>query len=267
MSPGRPSGASAARRAAGQADGRADAATPVASRPVLVEPWPHGVSREPTMRISDVLADLGADFPTVTPSKLRFLEEQGLVEPRRTAGGYRQYSPADVERLRYVLRQQRDRYLPLRVIGEQLAALDAGQAEEPLTPRLATSDGERAVAGRATVASVAAEAGVDEALVTALVDEGVLRLSPSGHLDAWALELVTLAAGLAEHGVEPRHLRSFRAAADRQVSVVEQIVAPLRAQRSGAAQARAASVAAEVGELCGQLHTALVRAGVASLAP
>jgi len=69
------------------------------------------------MRISDVLADLGPDFPTVTPSKLRFLEEQGLVEPVRTAGGYRQYSPADLERLRFVLRQQRDRYLPLRVIG------------------------------------------------------------------------------------------------------------------------------------------------------
>ena len=66
------------------------------ARPQLVERWPHGVSREPSMRISDVLADLGGDFPALTPSKLRFLEEQGLVEPRRTAGGYRQYSPADV---------------------------------------------------------------------------------------------------------------------------------------------------------------------------
>src|SRR5699024_1877987 len=79
-------------------------------------PWPFGVSREPSMRISDVLADLGTEFPAVTSSKLRFLEERGLVEPRRTAGGYRQYSPADVERLRFVLRGQRDRYLPLKVI-------------------------------------------------------------------------------------------------------------------------------------------------------
>ncbi|WP_149205010.1 MerR family transcriptional regulator [Actinotalea subterranea] len=220
------------------------------------------------MRISDVLADLGADFPTLTPSKLRFLEEQGLVEPRRTAGGYRQYSPADVERLRYVLRQQRDRYLPLRVIGEQLAALDAGQADEALTPRLAARDGERtapAPVGRYTVASLAQETGVAVELVTELVEAGVLAPNRSGHLDPWAADVVVLAAALAEHGVEPRHLRSFRAAAERQVSVVDQIVAPLRGQRAVAAQALAASVAAEVGELCGQLHTTFVRAGVADL--
>ena len=220
------------------------------------------------MRISDVLADLGADFPTVTPSKLRFLEEQGLVEPRRTTGGYRQYSPADVERLRYVLRLQRDRYLPLRVIGDQLAALDAGLSEEPLTPRLATEHGERTgpmLAGRPTVASLAQETGVEASFISELVEAGVLQATPSGHLDAWAREVVVLASALAEHGVGPRHLRSFRSAADRQVSVVDQIVAPLRGQRAVAAQAHAASVAAEVGELCGQLHTALVRAGVASL--
>ncbi|HEY3437034.1 MAG TPA: MerR family transcriptional regulator [Actinotalea sp.] len=220
------------------------------------------------MRISDVLEDLGADFPTVTPSKLRFLEEQGLVEPRRTAGGYRTYSRADVERLRYVLRQQRDKYLPLRVIGEQLAALDAGRSDEALVPRLATSDGERTgPVGRQTVETLAAEAGVEPSFVTELVDAGVLAASRSGHLDAWARDVVVLAAALAEHGVEPRHLRSFRSAADRQVSVVDQIVAPLRGQRAVAAQAHAASVAAEVGELCGQLHTALVRAGIASLTP
>ena len=222
------------------------------------------------MRISDVLADLGSEFATVTPSKLRFLEEQGLVEPRRTTGGYRKYSPADVERLRYVLRQQRDRYLPLRVIGEQLDALDAGRSDEALTPRLAAADGERTgpvLAGRQTAASLAQETGVDPTFVAELVEAGVLHVSHSGHLDPWAREIVVLASALSEHGVGPRHLRSFRAAADRQVSVVDQIVAPLRGQRAVAAQAHAASVAAEVGELCGQLHTALVRAGVASLTP
>lgn len=238
------------------------------TRPHLVERWPQGVSRQATMRISDVLADLGADFPTVTPSKLRFLEEQGLVEPVRTAGGYRQYSPADVERLRYVLRQQRDRYLPLRVIGEQLAALDAGLLEETPSPRLAAADGERTgptLVGRHTVESVARQASVPTELVAGLVEAGVLRTTASGHLDAWAHDVVVAAAGLAEHGVDARHLRSFRAAADRQVSVVDQIVAPLRSQRAGAGQEHAASVAAEVGEMCGRLHTALVRAGIASL--
>lgn len=218
------------------------------------------------MRISDVLADLGGDFPTVTPSKLRFLEEQGLVEPQRTAGGYRQYSPADLERLRFVLRQQRDRYLPLRVIREQLAALDAGETTSAVAPRLATSDGERtARPGRYTTASLAEETGADPALVEGLVAAGVLRADRSGHLEPWARDVVVLAAALAEHGVEPRHLRAFRSGADRQVTMVEQIVAPLRGQRAVSAQAHAASVAAEVGELCGQLHTALVRAGVADL--
>jgi DNA-binding transcriptional MerR regulator len=239
-------------------------------RPTVVEPWPQGFSREPTMRISDVLAELQPDFPALTPSKLRFLEEQGLVEPRRTPGGYRQYSRADVERVRYVLGQQRDRYLPLRVIGETLAALDRGEGHEPVGPRLATSEGKPAglrAAGRPTVDSLAELAGVEPALVAGLVEAGVITPGPGGHLDSWAVDVVVAAAALAEHGVEPRHLRGFRSAADRQVAVVEQIVAPLRGQRAVAAQAHAASVAAEVGELCARLHTALVRAGVAGLAP
>ncbi len=233
-------------------------------------PWPHGVSREPSMRISDVLADLGAEFPAVTSSKLRFLEERGLVEPRRTAGGYRQYSRADVERLRFVLRRQRDRYLPLRVIGEQLAALDAGVAEEPLTPRLVAEDGERTVddsAGRLTAEALAQEAGVPAELVSALVEAGVLRPDGRGQLDGWARPIVVAAAALAEHGVEPRHLRSFRTAADRQVALVEQIVAPVREQRAVSAREHAASLAGEVGELCATLHSALVRDGVAGLTP
>ena len=254
--------------------------TPVAGRqedpespvvaPRLVRPWPHGVSREPVMRISDVLAQLSADFPTLTPSKLRFLEEQGLVEPRRTAGGYRQYSPADVERLRFVLRQQRDRYLPLKVIGDQLAALDAGSAQEPLVPRLATKDGELArpaAVGRLTAATVAQEAGVDVELVDELIETGVLHADRTGHLDAWALEVVQVARALAEHGVEPRHLRPVRSAADREVAIADQIVAPLRGQRAVAAQAHAASVAAEIGELFARLHAAFVRAGVDELRP
>jgi DNA-binding transcriptional MerR regulator len=228
------------------------------------------MSREPSMRISDVLAELQPDFPALSPSKLRFLEEHGLVEPRRTPGGYRQYSRADVERVRYVLRQQRDMYLPLRVIGEQLAALDRGEEHEALHPRLATQDGKPAgprAAERHTAASLAEVAHVEESLVLGLVEAGVLTPGPGGHLEPWALEVVVAAAALAEHGVEPRHLRGFRTAADRQVAVVDQIVAPLRGQRAVASQAHAASVAAEVGELCARLHTALVRAGVARLSP
>lgn len=242
-----------------------------AVRPHVVEPWPRGISRRASMRISDVLAALRLEFPTVTNSKLRFLEEQGLVEPVRTPAGYRQYSPADVERLRYVLRQQRDRYLPLKIIGTQLDALDAGEeGEGPGLARLATQDGVQpapAVAGRWTATGLAAEAGVDPQLVTELVEAGVLRPGSRGQFDLWARDVVVLAAALSEHGIDARHLRAFRTAAERQVDLVDQVVAPWRGQRAASSRAHAGTLAAEVGELCSQLHTVLVRAGVAELAP
>lgn len=231
--------------------------------------WPRGLSRHATMRISDVLAALRLEFPAVTNSKLRFLEEQGLVDPLRTPAGYRQYSPADLERLRFVLREQRDRYVPLKVIGEQLAALDAGTGTDAGAPSLiVTEDGvprSGAVDARYTTAALAREAGVDERVVQDLVQAGVLRPSASGHLDAWAKDVVQVAAALAEHGLEARHLRALRSAADRQVDMVEAVVAPWRGQASPSARGRASTVAAEVGELCTRLNTALVRAGVADL--
>jgi len=233
------------------------------------EPWPRGLSRRASMRISDVLAALQLEFPAVTTSKLRFLEEQGLVEPVRTPAGYRQYSPADIERLRFVLRQQRDKYMPLKVIKERLAALDAGDEDEPTTPaRLATRDGVRETPGvRWTVEALAREAGVETAFVEELVTAGVLRTHGRSSFDPWARDVVVAAAALAEHGIDARHLRQFRAAADRQADIVEQVVAPWRGRRSASSRARAGTVAAEVGELCTQMHTALVRAAVAELAP
>ncbi len=219
------------------------------------------------MRISDVLAALQVEFPAVTTSKLRFWEEQGLVTPVRTPAGYRQYSPADVERLRYVLRMQRDRYLPLKVIAERLAALDAGEDDEPAPrARLATSDGVPATTTpRWTTDLLAQEAGVPVDLVTDLVAAGVLRSNARGVFDLYARDVVQAAARLAEHGLDARHLRAFRSAADRQLDLVEQVVAPVRGQRSASSRARAGTLAAELGELCSQLHAALVRAAIADL--
>ncbi|WP_435735888.1 MerR family transcriptional regulator [Cellulosimicrobium sp. PMB13] len=235
------------------------------SRP---EPWPHGISRRATMRISDVLRALRTEFPNVSHSKLRFLEEQGLIDPVRTASGYRQYSPADVERLRYVLVEQRDRYLPLKVIKENLAALDAGTSAEGIVPRLATADGDpgsAAVRQRYTVDALVSAAGVDRALVEGLIEVGVLTQAPGGQLDAHALDVVVLAAGLAEYGIEPRHLRSLRTAADRHVSLVHQVVAPWRSQQTASARAHAGTVAGEVGEMCARLHTVFLRQGIDDL--
>ena len=235
------------------------------------ERWPRGISRHATMRISDVLAALRIEFPAVTNSKLRFLEEHNLIEPVRTPSGYRQYSPADVERLRYVLREQRDRYLPLKVIGEKLDALDAG-ADDAMVPRarLATEDGvahRPSGSGRLTAAALAEDASVAPELVDELVMAGVLRPGPGGRFDPWAREIAVLAGALGEYGIDARHLRAFRAAAERQVDLIDQVVAPLRGQTSVSARAHAGTVAAELGELCARLHTTLVRAGVADVAP
>jgi DNA-binding transcriptional MerR regulator len=219
------------------------------------------------MRISDVLRDLRDEFPSVSHSKLRFLEEQGLIEPVRTSAGYRQYSRADVERLRFVLVQQRDHYLPLRVIRERLDELDSGNGVQPApAPRAAKNP--REVAPQWPTLRAAAElAGVPRSVVDDLVAAGVLQPTADGRLDPQSLEIISLAAGLAEHGIEARHLRSLRSAADRQVALVEQVVAPWRSQQSVAARAQAGALAVELGELFARLHTAWVRRGVSELGP
>lgn len=253
------------RRVDGVAAGTSDAASRGAAER---EAWPRGISRRASMRISDVLAALRAEFPAVSTSKLRFLEEQGLIDPVRTASGYRQYSPADVERLRFVLVEQRDRYLPLKVIKEKLAALDAGEAshDQPLIPHVISRDGQSAGnVAPMTLERLAQDAGVDLAIVESLVAAGLLRPDSQGRLDVWDQQVVVLAASLAEHGIQARHLRTLRSAAERHVDLVSQAVAPLRHQSSPSAQARVSTVAAELGELCAQLQTTWIRQGISDL--
>ncbi|AEG44333.1 MerR family transcriptional regulator [Isoptericola variabilis] len=235
--------------------------------PEAPEPWPRGISRQATMRISDVLAQLGPEFPSISHSKLRFLEEQGLIDPVRTPSGYRQYSPADVERLRFVLTEQRDSYLPLKVIKERLAAMDAGEPAPGPAPRLAdgAADDGSSARRRWTAESLAEATGTSTELVQQLVMAGVLRPGPGGWFEAGAADVVRIVARLAEYGIEPRHLRPLRTSADRHVGLVDQLVAPYRKQQTPSARAQAATLGAEVGELLARLHTAWVRQGVADL--
>src|SRR5438067_8139514 len=174
------------------------------------------------MSIGEVLAHLRADFPDTTISKLRFLETEGLVEPSRTAAGYRKYSSADVARLRYVLTAQRDHYLPLRVIREHLAAIDRGErpapaapAESRLRPALhaVTQDAEPGDPAdpRVSRAELVARSGLTEETLRALEQHGLLAERPGGGYDADAVEVATAAARLAEYGLEARHLRGYRA--------------------------------------------------------
>jgi DNA-binding transcriptional MerR regulator len=220
------------------------------------------------MSIGEVLAHIRADFPDTTISKLRFLEAEGLVEPRRTPSGYRKYTRADVTRLRYVLTAQRDHYLPLRVIRDQLAALDRGEA--PTGPRAALVSvplpDEAAEAGPAqttlTRAELLAAAGVADELLRDLERHGLVQAAPGGWFGPEAVEVVSAAAMLAEYGLQGRHLRAYRAAADREIGLFTQLVNPLARGSGPAARARAAETVRELAAQTQRLHAALVRAGL-----
>lgn len=237
---------------------------------------PPGAARaHPLMSIGEVLGQLRVEFPDVTISKLRFLEAEGLVEPQRTAAGYRKYSWDDVARLRFVLTAQRDQYLPLRVIRDQLAEWDAGDGPGRQRPTLVAVGPGGEVPGRPVEepepsqvrlgrAELVAHSGVDESTLGELERLGVLVSDPPGWYDADALIIARAVAGLAAYGLEPRHLRAYRSAADREVGLFAQLVAPLARQSDPAARARAAETARELMALSQQLHAALVRVGLRS---
>ncbi|WP_446214910.1 transcriptional regulator FtsR [Micromonospora sp. IBHARD004] len=229
------------------------------------------------MSIGEVLGQLRVEFPDVTISKLRFLETEGLVEPQRTSAGYRKYSWDDVARLRFVLTAQRDQYLPLRVIRDQLAEWDAsGGASGRQRPTLVAVGPGGEVPGqreqepvesselRLGRAELISRSGIDESTLGELERLGVLVSDPAGWFDADDLIIARAVAGLAAYGLEPRHLRGYRTAADREVGLFAQLVAPLARQSDPAARSRAAETARELVVLSQQLHAALVRVGLRS---
>ncbi|MFC1420959.1 transcriptional regulator FtsR [Streptacidiphilus cavernicola] len=226
------------------------------------------------LSIGAVLGELRDEFPEVTISKIRFLEAERLVEPRRTPSGYRKFSRDDVGRLAYVLRMQRDHYLPLRVIREHLDAMDAGEAPPALpgTELAAVADpsaevepvgAEAFVPGpRLGRAELLAAAGVAEQQLADWESYGLVAATPDGGFDPEMLQVARLVAELGRFGLEPRHLRAVKAAADREVGLVEQVVAPLRRHRNPQTRAHAAALARELASLSVRLHAALVQAGL-----
>ncbi|ONI87498.1 MerR family transcriptional regulator [Actinosynnema sp. ALI-1.44] len=214
------------------------------------------------MSIGTVLGQLRAEFPDVTVSKIRFLESEGLVLPGRTPSGYRQFTAADVERLRYVLRAQRDQYLPLKVIKQQLAAADRGESPGPRgvsghRPQPA-DDGPRSL----TRDELLAATGLTPATLTELEEFGLVKPGDDGTYDPVDAELGMVVRAMARFGIEPRHLRAYRAAADREVGLLEQIVTPLYRQRDTRARDRADQALRELASLSVALHTLLVKMGL-----
>ncbi|MDH6109014.1 DNA-binding transcriptional MerR regulator [Kitasatospora sp. MAP12-15] len=226
------------------------------------------------LSIGAVLAFLRDDFPEVTISKIRFLEAEGLVEPQRTPSGYRKFGPSDVERLAYVLRMQRDHYLPLRVIREHLDAIERGEAP-PALPVAEARPGPLEEADRELVAAAVAPSGVRlgraELLAAAGAQErdlvewesyGLVVAGADGGYDAETLQIARLVAELGRFGLEPRHLRQVKAAAEREIALVDQVVAPLRRHRNPQTRAHAETTARELATLAVRLHATMVQAGL-----
>jgi DNA-binding transcriptional MerR regulator len=230
------------------------------------------------MTIGAVLDALKQDFPDVTISKIRFLEAEGLVTPARTGSGYRTYSETDLDRLRYILTAQRDHFWPLKVIAAALDAMDRGltpDRHETGMPRpsvpVPVADPDVPTAAevtargslRLTRAELAASAGLDAATVDALETFGLLHADATGHFGEAALTVAHTAAELAAYGLEPRHLRPFRSAADREIGLVQQVVTPHRSPSGKGTRAGAGKdPTGDVLRLCIALHTALVRDGL-----
>lgn len=263
-------------RAAGAADGR---------------PAPRSqVPRNQVRSIGQVLAALKADFPDVSISKIRFLETEGLVTPERAPSGYRRYVESDIERLRYVLTVQRDHYLPLKVIREHLSLIDRGEAppgragllpagatpvdpgsSPASTPNDATAGGDGATPATPTAPAPPSRQPLrlsrKDLLETSGLSESALMelernniVSPrrgTAYYGRDALTLATAAKRLSDYGMDGRHLRAFKMAADREIGMVEQAIAPYLRRSEGRGD-----VVAEVLSLVINFHAALVRSGM-----
>ncbi len=225
------------------------------------------------LSIGEVLGKLRGEFPDVTISKIRFLEAEGLIDPQRTPSGYRKFTSVDLERLRYVLAAQRDQYLPLRVIKENLDAIDRGLTPAAIpggsaAPRLATVDGDFAPSHfaseselRLSRSELLQSSEITDDQLTELESFGLIAIK-GRYYDADALAVARAVSEMANFGIEARHLRSFKSAADREVGLVEQVITPLLRQKGSEAKARAEEVQNELASISVRLHAALVRAGL-----
>jgi DNA-binding transcriptional MerR regulator len=225
------------------------------------------------LSISEVLAQLRADFPDLSISKIRFRDGQGLIEPARTPSRYRRFDASDVERLRFILTAQRDQYLPLRVIKELLGGEGRAEPDDAGPAGAGPAGASPARAGphppgrpgpgpMLTRRELLDRVGITEPQLTELESFGLLR--KVGRLyGPDALEVAAAAAALGGYGVQPRHLRAIQAAVDRESALIEDVVAPILKQRGPAARELAGQTAAELAALSVRLHQALIDGALA----
>jgi DNA-binding transcriptional MerR regulator len=255
-----------------------------------------------TMSIGEVLAVLKPEFSDITVSKIRFLEGAGLVQPDRSASGYRKFSDDDVARLRFVLRAQRDQYLPLRVIRQRLADLEqvgglhakggpaareapgtapaqaapGGAAAQPGTQQDQVPGAARSLGAappsdaQFTREELCRAAGATVEQLLELESFGLVSARGSGERGAWYggddLVLLRLARELADYGLEARHLRMYKLFAEREAALFEQVVAPLVRQRNPEARARARQTIEALAQLGSRMRELALRTAVRGLA-
>jgi len=207
--------------------------------------------------IGELIRQLSDEFPDLTVSKVRFLESQGLITPQRAKSGYRKFSAADADRLRYTLRSQRDHFLPLKVIAEHLDAIERGLQPPELTdpaPRTPTHTEELLRADLlVTRAELRKESGLSEQQVDEALEQGLLAQDPQGLHPASDVAAAQAIAALASVGLTPRHLRAARLAADRVCGVIDQAV-----QSTENDPAKRVVAATAIGEAAGRLNAALL---------
>lgn len=220
-------------------------------------------SAAPLLSIGQVLARLTSEFPELSPSKLRFLEERRLVSPARTESGYRKFSHDDVERLRLVLTMQRDHYLPLKVIKGYLDDIDAGR--QPELPGGGPAPSMLSTERRFSRDELVREAAATPQLLSDAVSASLIVAADVYGEDA--LRVLTALVELKRSGIEPRHLRGFRAAAERELGLIESALMPVSHRRDASSRAKAGELAREIAEQLEVVRSSLIRGALSRLDP
>lgn len=217
------------------------------------------------LSIGQVLARLTPEFPELTPSKLRFLEERGLVRPARTESGYRKFCQQDLDRLRLILTMQRDRYLPLVVIKSYLDDVDAGLG--PVLPGSTTDRGPSMLPSgrRLSRDELIREAGATLMLLQDAVSASVVM--PAETFGDDTLAVMKALVELQRCGIEPRHLRGFRVAAERELGLIESALVPVSRRNDASSRARAAELAVEIAGQLEIVRGSLIRSALGRLVP
>src|SRR5712691_4530989 len=217
------------------------------------------------MSIGEVLVTLKTEFPDITISKIRFLEGEGLIGPERTPSGYRKFHDEDVDRLRTILRMQRDEYLPLKVIKERLT-----QTEDQTPGRVVAMEGQEDLAMPPTglhmsVEELSAATGVDRSRIRELETFGILcshGLNGEQYYDGDDFVVLSIAKDFFKYGIEPRHLTMYRHFAEREATFFESIVMPMLRQRNPDARKAAAENLTDLSALSRKLKQALLRSNL-----